>query len=370
MRKILAFILTVLSAIILFGCSSESQQYDLMSVKEKGSIVGTQSVQLLTESIDSMEILQQLSAGFEPESQTITLTIAGDCLLASDFGNVTKGSFAQKALEHDWTWFLSDAARYFETDDFTIVNLENVLTDDNSLKPRYKGEGKAYWYKAPTENTNILTEASVEVVDLANNHTRDYGDKGAKDTIAACENAGLLWGNNDHTVYLKKNDFTIALICHGLWSEGQANDIVRRIHDAEQESDFQIVYYHGGTERVHQPEAWRVRASRRLVDEGADLVIGNHPHVLQPRETYNGAEILYSMGNFCFGGDRRPENRTMLYRFTVYVDKNDKIATSSEIIPYYCYTGSTNNWRPEEIQNVEERQRVLDFVEGKLISPI
>lgn len=166
MRKILAFILTGLSAITLFGCSSEPQQYDLASVMEKGSIVGSQSVQLLTESIDSVEILQQLSAGLESEPQTITLTIVGDCLLASDFGNVTKGSFAQKALEHDWTWFLGDAARYFETDDFTIVNLENVLTDDKNLKPRYKGEGKAYWYKAPTENTNILMEASVEVVDL------------------------------------------------------------------------------------------------------------------------------------------------------------------------------------------------------------
>ena len=265
---------------------------------------------------------------------------------------------------------MGDASRYFETDDFSIVNLENVLTDDDSLKPRDKGTGRAYWYKAPTENTNILTASSVEVVDLANNHTRDYGDKGMQDTIQACEKVGLLFGNNEKTVYLEKDGYVIALICHGLWNEEQANDIVSRIHDAELESDFQIVYYHGGTERVHRPEPWRVRASRRLVDEGADLVIGNHPHVLQPREVYKGVEILYSLGNFCFGGDRHPENRSILYRFRITVTVDDTVTTESEIVPYYCYTGETNNWRPEEITNEAEKEQVLDFIDGTENSPI
>ena len=306
----------------------------------------------------------------KPVESTITLTIAGDCLLASDFGRVSNGSFAQKALEGDWTWFLGGVSEYFASDDFSIVNLENVLTDDTSLKPRDKGEGRAYWYKAPTENTKILTSSSVEFANLANNHTRDYGNKGAQDTIDAVEAAGLLYGTNEHTEYLEKDGFVIAVICQGLWSESQANAIIPRIKEAEEHSNFQIVYYHGGTERVHQPESWRIRASRRLVDEGADLVIGNHPHVLQPREVYNGVEIIYSMGNFCFGGDRHPENRTILYRCYINLVDGELKATSSEIIPCYCYTGSTNNWRPEIITDEEEKQTVLDFMAGNRKSPL
>ena len=300
------------------------------------------------------------------------MTFVGDCMIATYMGQVYNGSFSSKALEGNWEYFLDGVDEYFEADDFTVVNLENVLTDNNKLSPVKKDHNPAYWFKAPTANTNILTSQSVEIANLANNHFGDYGTQGRTDTMNACDNAGLTWGNNDKTVYVEKDGFKIAMIFHGLWYEGQEQTIINRIKDAEKQSDFQIVYYHGGKEGIHAPEQWKIRASRRLVDGGADLVIGDHPHVLQPMEKYNGVTIIYSMGNFCYGGSKHPENRTILYTYEMIIDKDTKEIkeVNEEVIPCYVYTGNTNNWQPAVIKDEAVKQKVLDFMNWKVKSPV
>lgn len=305
-----------------------------------------------------------------PKNFTFNLTFTGDMMLASYKNQTTVNSFNEYSNNHDPSYFLEKVKPYFENDDYTIVNLENVLTDNN-LKEISKNHSPAYWYRSKTSNINILTSSSVECVSLANNHTGDYGNQGRNDTIETVENAGLLYGIDSDTLYLEKNGYTIAVICNGLWGEWQADSIISRIHEAEEKSDFQIVFYHGGKERIHSPEEWKIRASRKLVDNGADLVIGNHPHVLQPIETYNGVEIIYSMGNFCYGGSSRPENRTIIYKLNLTISNDGVLETKeSEIIPCYIYTGNRNNYQPAPIENDEEKQKVLDFMNWKVDSPI
>lgn len=305
-----------------------------------------------------------------PKNTHIKLSFAGDCMLASYRGEVSNNNFDGYANNNPPEYFLENVKSIFEKDDWTIVNLENVLTDKN-LKEVAKNYSPAYWYKGKTSNTEILTSSSVECVSLSNNHTGDYGNQGKVDTIEAVENAGLMYGNNDKTIYLEKNGFRIAVICHGLWAEYQANAIIDRIKDAEQNSDFQIVFYHGGTERIHAPEQWKVKASRKLVDNGADLVIGGHPHVLQPREVYNGVDIVYSLGNFCYGGNKKPENRTIIYTLDLEISPDKTIIDkTSEIIPCYVYTESLNNYKPGIIDDEEDKQKVLDFVDWKIDSPV
>lgn len=303
---------------------------------------------------------------------TIKFTIVGDCMIASYKGGKEPGSFAAKALEGDMKYFLGGVSSLFEDDDYTIANLENVLTDDATLQPVWKDHSPAYWYKAPTENINIFTESSVEVANLSNNHTGDYGAKGGTDTIAACDAAGVLWGNSDKTLYVEKDGITVAMIFNGLWSSWQADVICNRLAEASEKSDFQIVYYHGGTERIHSPEDWKVQASHKIVDAGADLVIGNHPHVLQPMEVYNGVPIIYSMGNFLFGGSNHPENRSIVYKYEATFNKETKefVSYTDDVIPCYVYTGSTNNWRPEIIMDEAEKERVLQFMNWEISSPL
>lgn len=300
----------------------------------------------------------------ENESFTIDLSIVGDCMLATYMGGYSRGSFNWYAANKDPSYFLEKVKPVFEADDFTIANLEAVLTDRKLTETPKKGS-RVFWFKGPASNAKILTSGSVEAVSLANNHTGDYGEAGRKDTIAAVEAEGLKYGNHDNTFVLEKNGFRIAVICHGLWSEGQASQIIPRIQKWSELSDYQIVFYHGGKESTHKPEDWRVRASRKLVDAGADLVIGNHPHVLQPREVYKGADIVYSLGNFCYGGHSKPENRTIIYKMMLTVDQGEVTKQESSMIPCYVYTGGTNNWQPAPLTDPAARQKVLDFMAWK-----
>ena len=311
-----------------------------------------------------------LDETLNPKNYEITINIAGDVEIAAYKGYVAKNNFADYANKKDPSYFLAGVQQYFANDDLTVVNLENVLTD-RPLSAIGKGPGPAYWYKAPTSNMRILTAGSVEAVSLANNHTGDYGEAGRQDTIAAVQAYGVEYGNDSRTFYYEKNGYTVAFICNGMWGEYQANTIIKLIQEASKYSDFQVVFYHGGTERVHAPEQWRVRASHALVDAGADLVIGNHPHVIQPRENYNGVDIIYSMGNFCFGDERRAENRTIIYNLKLTVDKDGNLVSKvGTIVPCYVYTGNYNYFDPTVIEDPATKQRVLDFMNWKRSSPL
>lgn len=315
---------------------------------------------------------QELTPEEEPQEQegafTIDLSIVGDCMLATYKGWNHAGSLNWYAANRPPDYFFEKVRHIFESDDFTIANLENVLTDKPLIEAPKYGR-RVFWFKAPTHHCDILKAGSIEAVSLANNHTYDYGLQGFEDTVAAVEKAGLEYGTNDRTFYLNKKGFVIAVICHGMWYEAQAEQIVQRLREASERSDYQIVFYHGGAEAHHQPELWRVRASHRLVDAGADLVVGNHPHVLQPTEQYNGANIIYSLGNFCFGGNSRPENRTVIYKLLLTINEGRVQKQEVNLIPCYVFTGSVNNWQPAPIDDELQKRIVLDFMYGKRYLP-
>lgn len=305
----------------------------------------------------------------EPDASfNIIMHFTGDVLIAENLDANRQGGFNSFSSRETPDYFLKNAAPYFLNDDFTVVNLENVLSD-RALSPAAKTP-PAYWFKSKTQNAEILTVSGVECVSIANNHTRDYGIEGLSDTISALEDAGIEYGTESKTVYFEKEGFKIAVICSCMWNRDWANRIISRIKDAEGQSDFQIVFFHGGKEAEHTPEQWKIDACHALVDNGADIVVGAHPHVLQRTETYNGAKIVYSLGNFCFGGNRFPENRTAIYRLNITVNGIDKsFMHSSAIIPFYVYTGSANNYQPDVIKNPDEAQKVLEYMKGNTARP-
>ena len=314
------------------------------------------------------ERLQRIEEAKKPPSFMIDLSFIGDCLLATDHNTAYAGMFSEYAKEKPASYFLEKVGSILQYDDFTIANMENVLTD-RALKPVYKDHSPAFWFKGPSSNAHILKAGGVDIVSLSNNHIGDYGEEGKKDTMKALEAVGLPYAEKEGTVYFEKNGFRIALICHGLWWEGQSKQIIAKMEEAAKQSDYQIAYFHGGQEGIHAPEAWKVREAHRLVEAGADLVIGNHPHVLQPTEVYQDTNILYSLGNFCFGGNRRPENRTVIYKVVLEVQDGKVIGETTEIIPCTVYTGDINNWQPAILEDGEEKQLVLDFMAGKRSTP-
>lgn len=375
-KSIACFIAVCMCAGILAGCSVSEQGANSTPTDETQASGAVHSTEKPTSSSQETEKEESeteptIPPPTEPKTFDISLSFAGDMMLASFKDQTTAGSFNEYANEKSPDYFLEKVKPIFEKDDFTIANLENVLSDSN-LSPVAKDHSPAYWYKSKTSNTDILKAGSVEAVSLANNHNGDYGSQGRQDTLSAVKNAGLFYGEQGKTMMLEKQGFKIAVICTGMWSEWQAENIVKEIDKAEETSDYQIVFFHGGTERLHKPENWKVRSAHKLVDAGADLVVGGHPHVLQPREIYNRKEIVYSIGNFCYGGNKRPENRTVIYqmKLTVNADTMEVQTEQSNIIPCYVYEGNVNNYRPAPIENEAEKNKVLSFMEGKENSPL
>jgi poly-gamma-glutamate synthesis protein (capsule biosynthesis protein) len=184
----------------------------------------------------------------EPSSFELTLSFAGDFTLSNFDSTSTWHGFESFAAKYDSSYFLEKVKHIFEADDFTIVNLECVLSD-RDLEKSDKGTGTAFWFKSKVSNVNILTSGDVEGMSLSNNHVYDYGEEGFSDTKQALQDAGLQYGYNAQIMYFEKNGFTVAVICHGLWYESQANSIIKMIEEAESKSDYQVVFYHGGTEK-------------------------------------------------------------------------------------------------------------------------
>lgn len=321
-------------------------------------------ISTLRTSISDVEETFSDGEGDEPcGTFDIVMHFTGDVLLAETLDAGRAGGFNEYANRENPDYFLKNALPYFLNDDFTVANLENVFSD-RALSPATKTP-PAYWFKSKTANTQILTVSGIECVSVANNHTRDYGAEGLADTVSALSDAGVKYGTETETVYFEKNGFKTAVICCCMWNRSWADGIIKRIKEAEGQSDFQIVFFHGGKEAEHTPEQWKIDACRALVDNGADIVVGAHPHVLQRAETYNGAKIVYSLGNFCFGGNRFPENRTAIYRLTITVNSENKSFThNSSIIPFYVYTGSVNNYQPDVIRDTEEAKKVLEYMKG------
>lgn len=298
----------------------------------------------------------------------ITISFVGDCMISTHMGAEYEGSFNWYALNQDPSYFLSGVSDLFMEDDLTIANCETTLSDEKLIE-RDKGQEIQYWFVGPKSNALIFAAGGVDLVSTANNHVFDYGPEGAEDTLDALYEAGLQVAQNRKPVYFTRDGITIGILACGIWSEGSEYWVKKLLQEMEEQSDIQIIYPHGGEERVREPEKWRIEAFHNLIDWGADIVIGNHAHVLQPMEIYKECPIVYGLGNFCFGGNNKPENRTIIYQCTVIEQIDGTYSYESNIIPCYVYTGTVNNWQPAVITDEREKQKVLDFMNWKQATP-
>ena len=252
---------------------------------------------------------------------TITLTFTGDITLGGEEALEGEAySFASVYEKNGPEYFLANFADFFAEDDLTVVNLEGVLTDNTGLQPFKAGKNGNYFFRGKTEYVNVLTAASVEAASIANNHTYDYGEQGLRDTIAALEGAGIEWfGTHDrHTtdterfLFYEKDGVTICLISL-YWDDylqGNANgcgaflaDEIKRIKESG-EAAAVIAILHGGQEYGrHRTNPQKV-FTKMAFGAGADLVICHHAHVVMGMDVIGNRSAFYSLGNFCFGGNR------------------------------------------------------------------
>ena len=291
---------------------------------------------------------------------SLTLSVVGDCTLGTDETFDYDTSLNAYYENYGADYFLQNVKDIFSADDLTIANFEGTLTDSDER------EDKTFAFKAPASYASILTGGSVEAVNTANNHSHDYGEQSFDDTLAALDDAGIVHFGYDETAVMDVKGIKVGLV--GIYElydhlerEQQLKDNIAKVKaDGAQ---LIVAIFHWGNETETVPDSNQTTLGRIAIDEGADLVCGHHPHVLQGIETYKGRNIVYSLGNFCFGGNSSPSDMdTMIYQQTFTIDadgvKKDNV---TNIIP--CSISSAaydgyNNYQPTPAEG-DEATRIL-----------
>lgn len=299
------------------------------------------------------------------EDGPLTLSFIGDCILGSESGKSRDGNFTYTAETKDHRYFFEKVYDVLSKDDLTFANCEVVLSDRN-LEKTPKDYSPAFWFIAPAINADILKLGGVEVAGVVNNHVNDYGDEGYKDTVDALKAQGLYVGENLTPLYFEEKGIKIGVLYCNLWSQYNTYYIEQALETMQDNCDYRIIFFHGGTEAVHEPDNYKIDACRYLAESGlCDLIIGSHPHVLQPMEVVNGVPIVYSLGNFCYSANTYPENRTIIFQAELYKE-DGSIRTETNIIPCYVYTGYENNWQPAIVEDEGVKAEIMGMMTAKV----
>ncbi|MCH1980978.1 CapA family protein [Ruminococcus sp. OA3] len=303
-----------------------------------------------------------------PEAVQITVSAAGDCTLGTDedFDYDTSLNAMYESVG-DPSYFLKNVKSIFEGDDLTIVNLEGPLTTSEDLQE------KTFSFKGKPEYTQILTSGSVETVNLANNHSRDYGEQGYEDTIKNVEAAGITSFGYERTAVMDVKGVKVGLVgiyvlADGMERESQLKENIAAVQ--AQGAQLVIVSFHWGSEKENYPDDTQVSLAHIAVDSGADLVLGHHPHVLQGIEKYKGKNIVYSLANFCFGGNSNPSDKdTMIFQQTFTIT-GDQVELDDVVNIIPCSISSEsgyNNYQPTPAEGEEKsriQQRIDEYSKG------
>lgn len=368
----MAAVLSVAAGVCLMtGCTNDN--------REEASAVVLQP-QPLTNTVVSTErtpvpgSMEEASAGISPAEEspapgetcdtvTITISAAGDVTLGMHQEQDYWSSFRQAYDQaEDESYFFANVYDIFSTDDMTLVNLEGPLTLAEEAR-----EGQVYSIKGDPEYVNILTAGSVEAVSLGNNHMLDYQQQGREDTIRAVEEAGIIYACEKTVGVYEVKGVKIGMISVNEVSQGYlVEDTIQKgiAELQEQGAGLILVSCHWGVEREYAPEDYQKILGEKCIDWGADLVIGHHPHVLEGIDEYKGKFILYSLGNFCFGANRNPEDKdTMIFQQTfTFMDGEKQENQEIRVIP--CSVSSVperNNFQPTPVVG-EEKTRILNRI--------
>jgi poly-gamma-glutamate capsule biosynthesis protein CapA/YwtB (metallophosphatase superfamily) len=285
---------------------------------------------------------------------TITISAAGDVTMGRDALASYYNSFDHEVAlqKKDYSYFMKNVKPIFENDDLTIVNLEGPLTNYALMAE------KQYRFKGIAAYTEVLKQGSIEAVNLANNHMFDYLDQGYFDTVSNLSEANIGYFGFEHKYLTEVKGIKIGMLGLAGWdsSKQKKADIKKAVEDLKSRgANLIIASFHWGEERVYTPNVTQKELGRYCIDIGVDLVLGHHPHVIQGIETYKGKSIVYSLGNFCFGGNKNPKDKdAYIYQHSFsFMDNVLKMETGQVIPVSISSSGIRNNYQPTILQGIE-----------------
>jgi len=304
----------------------------------------------------------------KPKRDEYTLLFGGDVMLSRGVGE-------RMEARADWGLPFREIAPTLRNADLRFCNLECPLSD------RGENQEHLYSFRADPRALEGLQVAGFEVVSQANNHSYDWGPAALKDSLERLRAAGIRpvgAGENalaaHYPVLVNLGDLRVAFLAYvnvdpkeaaaGMDRAGVAwlepAQALADIRFAKTVADLVIVCPHWGTEYATQPDREQVRLAHWMVAEGADLVVGSHPHVVQPLESYRGRWIAYSLGNLVFDQKNPATHQGLLLKVTVRRKKiADVTPMAIRINPSFQPALDSREERPRTPILAEELARTL-----------
>lgn len=243
------------------------------------------------------------------KSATLRIRAVGDIMLGTDFPQ-------DRLPPNNGRDLLAPVVHWLRDADLTFGNVEGVLMDGGEPEKFCDNPSLCYLFRSPSRYAFTLRDAGFDVVSLANNHARDFGEAGRSASMAVLDAAGIAHtGRFGDIASLVVEGHRVAVVGFapniGSWSLLDVEGAAHLVAGLDVGHDIVIVSFHGGAEgadALHVPQGMETyygeqrgdlrKFSRAVIDAGADLVIGHGPHVPRGLELYNGRLIAYSLGNF------------------------------------------------------------------------
>lgn len=267
-------------------------------------------------SIDNIFSPDKILTANLPDSEVITLTATGDIIPARSVNY-------QTVTRQDFNWPYAETSEVLNDSDITMANLESPLIANCPLTQ----EGMVFC--GDPRNVQGLKKAGTDIITLANNHIGNFGISGITNTVDILRKEGILTTGVSKPLITEVKGKRFAFLAYndiGSPEEGipwaDEKVIQKEVREAKEIADFLVVAFHWGEEYQSQPDKRQRDLAHLAVDLGADLIIGNHPHWIQPVEIYKDKLITYAHGNFIFDQMWSQKTREgVVGRYKIYQDK-------------------------------------------------
>ena len=314
-------------------------------------------------------LLCLLPLGGLGETQIVTLTCTGDFMPGSnDKVSVQPYAFQRYIEKYGYSYPCEGLKEMLENDDITLVNFECVLNDDQPAS------ASRFRFRGPTEYAQILPACSIEVANLANNHSGDYGKQGYLSTKEALEGAGVLlcgtteFGNEASFMDVKGVRIGFVGVLP-LWNKDHPQDLEKAFqYLKDNHCDVIVASLHAGEEYRGYHGNMQESYGNRLRKLGAHIIVGNHPHVPEAIRVTEGVTQLYSLGNFSFGGNTGVDEevhclQSMVAQFDLYFEDGKYTGHQLTLWPIHI-SGVTpeNNYQPVLVSG-EDAQKAMRMVD-------
>ncbi|HEY9836665.1 MAG TPA: CapA family protein [Vampirovibrionales bacterium] len=309
------------SAIGYLQLRDQSQPTAIVSPQTSSNLVNgvEERPKVVQAALETVPVIEHTNV-MNPNDPAVTLMMSGD---------VTLGHGFEDLIGSDYTWAFDQMPEYREAD-MAMVNLEGTLTTAETKLE------KTFNFKAEPEAVKVLTSGGVDIVNLANNHAMDYQGPGLQETLKTLEKAGIhaIGSGMEMTEARRPKIIDVKgqrIAYFGYYTadyhaagegipgtnHGMEQRIAEDIQAVRDEVDWIVVNFHWGVELANYPEIWQSELAYFTIDQGADVIVGHHPHVLQGAEIYKGRPIAYSLGNFIFGGNARSDYDTAVLKVSL-----------------------------------------------------